>query len=129
MVGSVKKILVIEDEHFLLNFWEAKLDSLYYQVFKSLDGAKGLVLARSKSPDLILLDILMPRLDGYEVLIRLKKSKKTKDIPVIILSNLSQQEEIEKGIRLGAIDFIVKADVIPSEVETKIEKYLKINKK
>lgn len=122
------KILVVEDETFLRNFWENKLDPLNYEVLKAADGKKGLRLAQKEKPNLILLDIIMPDIDGFEVLKKLKEDKKTKKIPVIILSNLGQDEEIRKGLKLGAKGFIVKSDVIPDEVEEKIIKILKNNK-
>lgn len=129
MAKVKKKILVIEDEHFLLNFWENKLDPLEYEVIKAADGKRGLALAKSARPNLILLDVIMPDADGYEILQKLKASKLVKKIPVIILSNLGQVEEISRGMKLGAIDFIVKSDVVPDEVEAKIIKYLKKSKK
>jgi len=121
------KILVIEDEHFLLNFYGSKLGQLGYQAIKASGGDEGIRLAKLKSPDLILLDILMPDIDGYEVLRRVKADKKTKNIPVLILSNLSQRVEVKKGLELGAVEFIVKADVIPDDIVVKIEKYLNPN--
>ena len=77
---------------------------------------------------LILLDILMPDVDGYEMLAGLKKNEKTKNIPAIIFSNLSQKEEIEKGLKLGAKDFIIKTSLTPAELEHKVKEYLSAGK-
>ena len=118
------KILVIEDEHFLLNFYKSKLDQTGFKSIRAAGGAEGIRLAKSRLPDLILLDILMPDVDGYEVLRQVKAYKKTKNIPVLIFSNLSQRAEVKKGLDLGAVDFIVKADVIPDEIVARINKYL-----
>ena len=86
----------------------------------------GLSLAELERPNLILLDILMPDVDGYDMLEQLKKTPSTKKIPVIIFSNLSQKEEIEKGFKLGAADFIIKTSVTPTEISQKVAKQLKI---
>lgn len=125
MVNKEIKILVVEDEDFLLDLYETKLEQSSYEVIKATDGAQGLSLAQLELPSLILLDILMPKVDGYEMLKKLKKDKKTKNIPVIIFSNLSQKEEIEKGLKLGAKDFIIKTSVTPTEMITKVREYLK----
>jgi len=119
-----KTILVVDDHEFLRKFWQNKLSSSNYKIIQASDGDEGLKKAKSEVPDLILLDIIMPKVNGYEVLKNLKADEKTKDIPVIVLSNLGKDEEIKQGLKLGAVDFIVKSDVIPSEVEQKIKKYL-----
>ncbi len=118
------KILVIEDEYFLLDFYESKLEACGFKPIRASGGAEGIRVAKSKLPDLIILDILMPSVDGFQVLREIKKNKSTKDIPVLIFSNLSQRAEIKKGLELGAKEFIVKADVIPNEIIFKINKYL-----
>lgn len=122
-----KAILVVDDHEFLRNFWVNKLSAADYKILTASDGSEGVKMAKKELPDLILLDIVMPKLNGYEALVNLKAAKKTKNIPVIILSNLGQNEEIKKGLKLGAVDFIVKSDVIPPQVEQKIKKYLNNN--
>lgn len=124
MAKKKQKILVVEDEEFLLDLYVTKLEQSGYEVVKANNGAEGLSLAQLESPNLILLDILMPQIDGYEMLKRLKIDKKTKNIPAIIFSNLSQKQEIEKGLKLGAKDFIIKTSVTPTELESKVKKYL-----
>jgi DNA-binding response OmpR family regulator len=128
MVKKKLKILVVEDEAFLLDLYETKLEQEGYEVIKANNGVEGLSLAQLELPRLILLDILMPQVDGYEMLGLLKKGEKTKNIPVIIFSNLSQREEIEKGLELGANDFIIKTSVTPSELVDKVRSFLKRNK-
>ena len=87
MAKAKPKILVVEDEEFLLDLYEKKLEEVGYEVIKATDGVQGLSLAQLELPALILLDILMPKVDGYEMLKKIKASKKTKDIPVIIFCN------------------------------------------
>lgn len=129
MTKSKKKILVIEDDAFLRTFWDARLDPLYYEVIQASNGVEGLALAKSELPDLILLDILMPEMNGFEFLKIAKSEKTLKKIPIIILSNIGKAEEVRKGSKLGAVDYIIKSDVLPTEIESKIVKYLKKTKK
>ena len=93
------KILLIEDDPFLLSMYSTKFEIEKFNVVVADDGEKGLALANKEAPDIILLDILMPKMNGFEVLENLKAVKKTKDIPVILLTNLNQKDEIEKGER------------------------------
>ncbi|MFA5022086.1 MAG: response regulator [Patescibacteria group bacterium] len=123
------KILVVEDESFLLDLYHTKLEQEGYDVAKAGNGQEGISLAQTELPDLILLDILMPNVDGYEMLRQLKSNPKTKNISVIIFSNLSQKEEIEKGLKLGASDYIVKTSLTPSQLANKVKEYFKNNKK
>ena len=125
MVKRKVKILVVEDETFLLDLYETKLEQSGYDVIKAENGEEGFSLATLEAPDLILLDILMPKVDGYELLKKLKSDGKTKNIPAIIFSNLSQKEEIEKGLKLGAKDYIIKTSITPTELEAKVKEYLK----
>jgi len=127
MARQKTKILLVEDEDFLLDLYDKKLEDAGLEVIKAANGVEGLSLAQLELPDLILLDILMPQVDGYEMLKRIKSDKKTKNIPVVIFSNLSQREEIEKGLKLGAEDFIIKTSVTPTEMVGKVKEYLKKN--
>ena len=119
------KILVVEDESFLLDLYQIKLEQAGFEVMKAGNGNEGVSLARLEQPGLILLDILMPEIDGYEMLAKIKSDPKTKKIPVIIFSNLSQKEEIEKGLKLGASDYIIKTSITPSQLEQKVKEFLK----
>ena len=123
---KLKKILLIEDEKALLDVMSIKLKGSNFEVFSASGGEAGIRLAREKKPDLILLDILMPKMNGYEALERLKGDAETRDIPVIILSNSGRdEEEIEKCRRLGAADYLVKAQLSLDEVVKKSETMLK----
>ena len=103
---------------------EPKFELEKFVVYSAEDGIKGLKLAKEKKPDIILLDILLPKMNGFEVLEKLKSSPETKDIPVILLSNLNQKNEVEKGLSLGAVDFMIKAHFMPSEVVENIKKVI-----
>lgn len=118
------KILVIEDEATLLYALQAKFSLKGFKVMAALDGKTGLDLALQTKPNLILLDLLLPIVDGFEVLKKLKENEETKEIPVIIISNLDDKEKIEKGLRMGAIDYLIKADYRLDEVIEKIKKII-----
>jgi len=119
-----KKILIIEDEPGLLEMYRLYFERAGYQVFDVLSGQLGLEAAKEKKPDLILLDILMPDLNGYEVIKKLKSDPETSKIPILVFSNLAQVEEIQKGLALGADDYIVKTDLTPKELLAKVEQKL-----
>ncbi len=109
MARGYYKILCIEDEPDILRLLCLTLGSLgNFQVLTAENGPAGLEMAEKESPDLILLDALMPIMDGYEVCKRLKEDPATKDIPIVFLAAKAQQREIEKGLELGAIDYLTK---------------------
>ncbi len=118
------KILIVEDDLFLLGMYATKFELEKLKVFSAEDGEKGLRIAKKELPDIILLDIMLPGIDGFEVLKKLKSDDKTKNIPVILLTNLSQKSEVEKGLNLGATDYLIKAHFMPAEVVEKIKKIL-----
>lgn len=119
------KILIVEDEEGLTEMYKTKLHAEGFDIYVASDGAAGYMMAKSSMPDLILLDILMPKVDGFSMLRKLKKDKDVEKIPVIIFSNLSQKEEIEKGFKLGAKDYIIKTSVTPTELVYRVKKFLK----
>ncbi|MFA6254633.1 MAG: response regulator [Patescibacteria group bacterium] len=114
------KILVIEDDKSLVKLIEAALDQKKFKVILALEADEGVEKARIEKPAIIILDILLPGKSGFECLSNLKQQKETREIPVIILSNLGQSEEIRKGLELGAIDYLVKADLSIDELVKKI---------
>jgi len=120
-----KKLLIIEDDNFLAGLYTTKFELEGYEVIACDDGEKGLKTAKEKMPDVILLDILLPSKDGFEVLKELKREAGTKKIPVILLTNLSQKNDIQKGLDLGAVDYLIKSEFMPSEVIIKVNKYSK----
>ena len=120
----MKKILFIEDESALQKTFRDVLEKEGYQMISALDGESGLRLAKSEKPDLILLDLILPRKDGFEVLKELKEDESTKGIPVIVLTNLEDIESVEKAIGLGATTYLVKAQYTLEEVIQKVKKAL-----
>jgi len=121
MIKDKIKILLIEDDPFLLSMYSTKFELENFKVITAEDGEKGLCLAIKEVPDVILLDILLPKMNGFEVLKGLKSNKTTDQIPVILLTNLSQKNEIEQGLMMGAKDYLIKAHFMPSEVVEKIK--------
>jgi len=119
------QILVVEDDQFLSSLATNQLAKEGYKVSSAFDGEWGLKSVAEKKPDLVLLDIIMPVMNGFEMLKRMKADPAMKDIPVIIFSNLGQDSEIEEGKQLGADDFLVKAKFTLREVMDKIEALLK----
>ncbi len=122
---TLPKILIVEDDTFLIGMYATKLELEGYSALLASDGEKALVLAKKHKPALILLDILLPKKNGFEVLEELKKDKENKHIPVILLTNLSQRDDVKKGLSLGAVDYLIKAHFMPNEVVAKIKKHLK----
>ena len=124
MVKKLKsKILIVEDDPFLRELYQLKLSEEGFEVFIAQNGEEGFAAAAREVPELILLDIMMPKVDGYEMLKKVKRDGRTNKIPVIIFSNLSQREEIEKGLRLGADDFIVKTSLTPLQLAARVRQY------
>jgi len=120
------KVLIVDDDAFLSGIYATKLELDGFSVVTARDGEEGLKAAFKEKPDLILCDVLMPKLDGFEVLKRLKADAQTKDIPVIMLTNLGQKEDVEKGLEEGATDYLIKAHFVPAEAVAKIRKVLKL---
>ena len=120
-----KKILVAEDDEFLSKVYEVKLEKEGYSIVKAMDGEQAVTYAKSELPDLIILDLVMPKKNGFEALDEIKADPATKDIPVIILSNLGQDSDVQKGLDKGASDYIVKANTTIAEVMEKINTFMK----
>ncbi len=119
-----KNILIIEDDEFFRELISKKLLSRGFKISEAIDGKTGLLRVKESKPDLILLDILLPDVDGFEVLSNLKEDSQTMSIPVIILSNLLSKEDVEKGLKLGASNFLIKSQVDSDEIIKIIEKAL-----
>ena len=120
----MKKILFIEDETALQKTLGEVLKQEKYEVSSAFNGEDGLVLAKEQKPDLILLDLILPKIDGFEVLKQLKKDPETEDIPVIVLTNLEASENIGQVIELGATTYLVKAQYSLQELTEKVKKTL-----
>ncbi|MDP1538542.1 MAG: response regulator [bacterium] len=119
-----KKILLIEDEEILINLLQRKLTQEGYEVSVARNGEEGLRLMRETMPDIVLLDIVMPKMGGLEVMEIMQKDKELKNIPVIIVSNSGQPVEIDKARKLGAKDWLIKTEFDPQEVVDKVKKQI-----
>lgn len=120
-----QKILVVEDDKFLRDLIVQKLKRERFVTYEAVDGEEGIKFAKEKHPDLILLDLILPSIDGFGVLGALKNSIDTSSIPIIVLSNLGQKEDMDKAISGGAEAFMVKAHFTPGEIIAKIKEILK----
>ncbi len=119
------KILVVEDDKFLRELISQKLKREGHDVREAVDGEDGIKKINEEKPDIVLLDLILPGIDGFEVLSKIKENPEREDVPVIILSNLGQRDDVERGLKLGAVDFLIKAHFTPGEIIEKIEKVLK----
>ncbi len=122
MTDDDVKVLLIEDDAAAAEMYRLRLMADGYRVVIGQDGEEGLRMAAEEAPDFIYLDIRLPGLDGFEVLERLRADAATTHIPVIILSNYAEPELRERGLKLGALEFLVKADTTPGQLSTKLER-------
>lgn len=118
-------VLLVEDDTFLANIYKTKFEMENFKVTVAENGESGLEEMKKKQPQIVLLDILLPKLDGFAVLEKMKADKELKEIPVILLTNLGQKDDVEKGLEMGAVDYLIKAHFKPSEVVEKVKKILK----
>jgi DNA-binding response OmpR family regulator len=120
----MKKILFIEDEVALQKAMGEILNQDGYETISAFNGEDGLKLAQKKNPDLIVLDLVLPKIHGFEVLKELKQDKKTKNIPVIVLTNLEGVQDVEKAIKMGANTYLIKSSYSLEEITEKIKNVL-----
>jgi len=121
----MKKVLIVEDETIIADLLQKKLQEKGYYAFVANDGEEGLRLIKQERPDLVLLDIVMPRLNGFEVLEELRKDASLKkETPVIIISNSGQPAEIQKAKEAGVRDWLIKTEFDPQEVLEKVQKQI-----
>jgi two-component system alkaline phosphatase synthesis response regulator PhoP len=119
-----KKILIVEDEEIIYELLQRKLSQEGYEVKIARDGDEGLTKMREEKPDLILLDIVMPKKGGFEVMEEMQKDENLRDIPVIVISNSGQPVELDKAKELGAKDWLIKTEFDPQEVIEKVKKQI-----
>lgn len=124
MTSDAKRILLVEDDRFLRRACESSLRQRGLTVISAVDGEEGLRLAQRERPDLVLLDLLMPRLSGVEVLRALKADPVTRSIPVLILSNSSRDQDVAEVMALGALDYWVKASLSLKELGERVSRLL-----
>ncbi|MEX0877645.1 MAG: response regulator [Candidatus Spechtbacterales bacterium] len=119
-----KKILLVEDDPFLSEIYITKFEESGYVVEVADDGEKGLQKLKESKPDLALLDIILPKMTGLEILEQMQKDESLKRIPVIVLSNMGSDEDTNKAIELGAAGYLIKSQYTPSEVVAKVEEVI-----
>lgn len=124
MAKKTYQVLLVEDDSFLANIYKTKFELENFKVTVAGNGELGLKEAKKKKPDIILLDILLPKMDGFTVLEQLKQDSDLKDVPVILLTNLGQKDDVKKGLELGAKDYLIKAHFKPSETVEKVRNVL-----
>jgi two-component system phosphate regulon response regulator PhoB len=124
MAPKKNKVLVVEDETFLVKIYTVKLKKEGYDVNIATDGEQAVKLASEVKPDLILLDLILPKMNGFEALEQIRATATGKNIPVIVLSNLGQEEDIKRAELLGATDYLVKANFSIQEVIAKMAEVL-----
>ena len=120
----MKSVLIIEDDSFLINIYSVKMKEAGFSVDSAVNGEEALKKIQEKKQDIILLDIVLPGIDGWEVLEKIKKQNGLEDCKIIVLTNLGQKKEVEKGLSLGAVKYLIKAHYTPSEIVKEIEKIL-----
>ena len=120
----MKHILLVEDDPFLIDIYTTKFKQANFKVGVATNGEEALAKLKEKTPDLVVLDLVLPRIDGWEVLRRIKANPKLKDLKVVALSNLGQKEEVEKGLKLGATKYLIKAHYTPSQAVEEVKRCL-----
>lgn len=118
------KIVLVEDDATLADMYTVKFTQEGFDLKVAVNGGQGLELIKKELPELVLLDVILPGMDGFAVLQEVKADPKTKSIPVILLTNLGQDADMEKGKQLGAADYLVKASLTPGEVVEKVRALL-----
>ncbi len=123
-MDKISKVLLVEDDLSLMKIYSNKLKISGFEVSLATTGDEGLRKAQVDQPNIILLDLILPGMDGFLVLEELKKDPLTENIPVVILSNLGQPTDIERGKRLGAMDYLIKSDISLLDLVAKVKKYI-----
>lgn len=118
-------VLFIEDDPTVAQMYKLKLELDGYQVTMAKDGEEGLARAHDSKPDIIFLDIRLPKMDGFAVLEQLRAADDTRHIPVVILSNYGERELVERGLKLGALEYLIKSQTTPANLSRGVEGWLK----
>ena len=124
MTDEKKKILVVEDDIFISDIYQVKFKQEGFEVAIAVNGLEALKILDNFRPDIILLDIIMPQMDGIETLKKIKNNDKLKNIPIIMLTNISEKEKVEESEEMGVNDYLVKSQFTPSEVVAKVNTLL-----
>lgn len=121
------KILVVDDDSFILDMYVIKFKEQGFQIETAMDGKIALEKIETTKPDIVLLDIVMPKMDGFDVMRKIKENKIPRTFKVLFLTNFGQKEDVERGMSLGADGYIIKAHFTPSEVADKVKELLNIS--
>ena len=119
------RVLFVEDDPSVAQMYKLKLELDGYDVEVAADGEKALSMAQDRPPEIIFLDIRLPKLDGFGVLEALREDSRTRHVPVVILSNYSERQLIERGLRLGALEYLIKTQTTPAHLSRNLETWLK----
>jgi DNA-binding response OmpR family regulator len=119
------RVLFVEDDPTVAQMYRLKLELDGYQVIMAKDGEEGLRLAREVDPDIVFLDIRLPKVDGFSVLEGLRAADRTRHVPVVILSNYGEQDLVDRGLRLGALEYLIKSQTTPAHLSRGVENWLK----
>ena len=119
------QVLFVEDDPSVAQMYRLKLELDGYKVTVASDGERALELATQNPPDIVFLDIRLPKMDGLAVLERLRENEGTRQVPVVILSNYSERELVERGLRLGALEYLIKSQTTPAKLAGGVESWLK----
>jgi|SRR3989344_2257894 len=118
------KVLIVEDDKILSNMYRVKFTNAGHQVALAENGEEGIAKMKAMHPDLVLMDLMMPVMDGFTAIMRIQEDPTLKTVPVIVLTNLSMSEDAKKAIEMGAKDYFVKSDLTPAQVLEKAQKFL-----
>ncbi len=122
--GEEITVLYVEDDPMVAEMYRLKLELDGYRVVMARDGVEGLRLAEECSPDLIFLDIRLPAMDGLQVLERLRESERVRHVPVVILSNYGESDLVQRGLRLGALDYLIKSQTTPNRLSSSVQGWI-----
>lgn len=125
--GKQRKILIVEDDYFLLEIYAHKFSDAKFDILTASDGEQALEIIKKEKPDVVLLDLMLPKVDGIEVLRIIKKDKACSHIPVVVLTNRGERNIIEKAAQLGAKAYITKITYTPTEVVSKVKGVIENN--
>jgi len=123
----MNQILVVEDDQFLISAYRIKLQKVGFEITVATDGVEALEKIKSQNFDLVILDLIIPKIDGFGVLTEIRSQEKYKSLPILVASNLGQMEDINRAIKLGANDFVVKSDTSLDALIEKIKKLISKN--
>ena len=121
------KILVVDDDPFILDMYVIKFKEQGFQIDTATDGKMALDRIEAGKPDIVLLDVVMPKMDGFDVIKKIQESKTPRTYKILFLTNFGQKEDVERGMQLGADGYIIKAHFTPSEVVAKVKELLSIS--